>query len=230
MKKIKIITPENIEIEYTLADLGSRMAAAVIDTLIKDLIILVIIIGLLISLYYAPDFWEENYGWIIGISLIVFALISYGYFLVAELKMNGRTPGKRILKLRTIRNNGEPITFKHSALRNLFKVFIDSYGIGVALIYLHKDHKRIGDFVASTMVIAEEEKTAPITLESIQKANEQLSYYITPEENRLIRDYFERKNTMDDYYKTQQSLKEYFAKKFESLGILEEGQDFINRI
>lgn len=230
MKKIKIITPENIEIEYTLADLGSRMAAAVIDTLIKDLIIMVMVIGLLISLYYAPDFWRENYGWIIGISLIVFVLISYGYFLVAELKMNGRTPGKKILKLRTIRNNGEPITFKHSALRNLFKVFIDSYGIGVALIYLNKDHKRIGDFVASTMVIAEEEKVAPITLESIQKTNDRFEYYITPEENRLLRDYFERKNIMDDYYKTQQSLKEYFTKKFESLGILEEWQDFIHKI
>lgn len=230
MKKIKIITPENIEIEYTLADAGSRMAAAVIDTLIKDLIILVLVIGLLISLYYAPEFWEEHYGWIIGISLVAFALISYGYFLIAELKMNGRTPGKKILKLRTIRNNGEPITFKHSALRNLFKVFIDSYGIGVALIYLNKDHKRIGDFVASTMVIAEEEKTAPITLESLQQSNDKLFYYITPEENRLLRDYFERKSTMDDYSKLQQSLKEYFAKKFEKLGMLEEGQDFINKI
>ena len=35
MKKIKITTPENIEVEYNLADIGSRTAAMVIDYLIQ---------------------------------------------------------------------------------------------------------------------------------------------------------------------------------------------------
>ncbi|WP_040214424.1 RDD family protein [Clostridium polynesiense] len=230
MKKIRIITPENIEIEYTLADLGSRVAAAAIDMIIKDLIVMVMVIGLLLSLYYNPSLWEEHYGWILGIAFIVYAIISYGYFMYAELKMNGRTPGKKFLKLRTIRNSGEPITFKHSALRNLFKITIDSYGIGIAFIFFNKEHKRIGDLVASTMVIMEDEKDMPITLESLQNSKEHYSYYITEEEDRLLREYFERKSTLEDYTKVREEMKSYFTEKFQNLGILEEWQEFINRI
>lgn len=230
MNKIKITTPENIEVEYTLADIGSRTAAAIIDSLIQGLFLLVLLIVMVAMNYFSPIFWERYYGWIEGISLLIYGLITYGYFIVMELSGNGQTIGKKVLKLRAIRNNGQPLTLKHSAIRNLFRVFIDILGIGTIMIFFTKDHKRLGDFAASTIVISEASEKAPVTLEELQNANENYSYYISTEEQELLRDYFKRKHEMDKYEELREELRLHFIRKFEAEGNLEEWKDFIYKI
>jgi len=230
MKKIKITTPENIEVEYVLADIGSRGAAAIIDMLIQGLLILPLLIGILLMSYFAQDFMRNYYGWVIGISLLILILISYGYFIVMELSMNGQTIGKKALKLRTIRKNGQSLTLKHSAIRNLFRIFVDTYGVGVVLIFFSKERNRVGDYLASTIVVAEENKTRPITLESLQKVNQNFNYYMSKEEYELLRDYYERKNNMENPSELTQELKLHFTRKFEKLGILQEWQNFIDEL
>ena len=230
MKKIKITTPENIEVEYLLADVASRGAAAVIDMLIQGILILPLIIGILLIAFFASDFWASYYGWIIGISLLILIIIVYGYFIIMELSSNGQTIGKKVLKLRTIRKNGQSITLKHSAIRNLFRIFVDMYGIGVVLIFSSKEHNRVGDYLASTIVIAEENKTRPVTLESLEKVDTNFGYYMSKEESELLREYYERKNSMENYQELQQELKLHFTNKFQKLEILSEWQNFINEI
>ncbi|MBZ9687231.1 RDD family protein [Clostridium estertheticum] len=215
MEIIKITTPENIEVEYTLAGLGSRTGAALIDMVVQGLMLLILGIALLLIGYFSPNFWEEYYGWIIGGTLLVFALISYGYFIAMELSMNGMTLGKKVFKIRTIRNNGQPITLKHSALRNLFRVFLDIFGVGVVLIFFTKQHKRLGDFVASTIVVSEENKARPITLEGLRGINENYRYLMSAEEYEILRDYAARKSSMEDCDYLKEQLKTYFRKKFE---------------
>lgn len=230
MKKIRITTPENIEVEYTLADLGSRTAAALIDMAIQGITIMLIAIAAFLILNFSETFLDEYYGWIIGISIIIYGLVSYGYFIVMELTMNGRTIGKKIMKLRTIRSNGQPITLKHSAIRNLFRVFIDIFGIGAVLIFFTKDKKRLGDMAASTIVVIEENKATPITLESLQNINESFSYYISDEEYELLRDYLGRRDTMEDCTELREELKLHFKEKFQELGILNEWENFIDKL
>ena len=230
MKKIKITTPENIEVEYLLADVASRGAAAVIDMLIQGILILPLIIGILLIAFFASDFWASYYGWIIGISLLILIIIVYGYFIIMELSSNGQTIGKKVLKLRTIRKNGQSITLKHSAIRNLFRIFVDMYGIGVVLIFSSKEHNRVGDYLASTIVIAEENKTRPVTLESLEKVDTNFGYYMSKEESELLREYYERKNSMENYLELQQELKLHFTNKFQKLEILSEWQNFIKEI
>lgn len=230
MKKIKITTPENIEVEYTLADIGSRTAAAVIDMLIQGIFMLILFIILLVISFLAPEFWAVYHGWILGITLIIFSLINFGYFIVSELNMNGMTYGKKKLNIRAIRNNGQPITLSHSALRNFFRVFLDGFGIGIALIFFSKERKRLGDIVASTIVIAEENKTRPITLESLENTKDHLSYYLTEEEYELVREYFERRSTLEDNSMLREELRLYFIRKFHALGTLSEWQNFIDSL
>ncbi|MFL0248448.1 RDD family protein [Candidatus Clostridium stratigraminis] len=230
MKKIKITTPENIEVEYTLADVGSRTAAAVIDFLIQGMFILLILIAMFIIYYFSPDFWEKYYGWIAGISLLLYGLITYGYFIVMELSGNGQTIGKKALKLRTIRNNGQSITLKHSAIRNLFKVFIDILGIGLIVIFFTREHKRLGDYAASTLVISEGSEKAPVSLDELQNANKNFSYYLSAEEQELLRDYFKRKNEMDNNEGIREKLRLYFNEKFEAQGEFNEWKEFIDKI
>ncbi|MBU3191977.1 RDD family protein [Clostridium bowmanii] len=226
MQKIKITTPENIEVEYTLAGLGSRTGAVLIDMIIQGVMFLILGIALLLMGYFSPDFWKENYGWIIGGTLLLYALISYGYFIAMELSMNGMTIGKKFFRIRTIRNNGQPITLKHSALRNLFRVFIDVFGIGVVLIFLTKEHKRVGDFVASTIVVTEKNIARPITLEGLQRLNEHYRYLMSEEEYEVLREYAQRKHSMGDYSCLKEQLNKYFSKKFEAQVNSSEWDDF----
>ena len=230
MRKIKITTPENIEVEYTLAGLGSRTGAALIDMIIQGVVFLILGIALLLIGYFSPGFWEEYYGWIIGGTLLVYTLISYGYFIAMELSMNGMTPGKKVFRIRAIRNNGQPITLKHSALRNLFRVFLDVFGVGVVLIFFTKQHRRIGDFVASTIVVAEENKAQPITLESLQNINEHYRYLMSEEEYEILRDYVQRKNNMEDSDYLKEEIKLHFGKKFENQVNSSEWDAFIENL
>jgi uncharacterized RDD family membrane protein YckC len=230
MKKIKITTPENIDIEYTLADLGSRSGASLIDMVFQGILMIILIVSLLLIIYFAPYFWEKYYGWLVGTAILIFGLISYGYYIVMELSMNGQTPGKKILKIRTIRINGEPVTIQHSALRNLFKVFIDVFGIGVVMIFFTKEHRRLGDYAASTIVIIEGNKERPVTLESLQKVKVAVNYYITREEEEVLKSYMERKGRMKDCTKLQKEIKAYFTDKFEAAGVLSDFEEFIRQI
>ena len=230
MEKIKITTPENIEVEYTLAGLGSRTGAGLIDMLIQSVIFLILGIALLLIGYFSPGLFEEYYGWIIGGTLFISALISYGYFIAMELNMNGMTPGKKFFRIRTIRNNGQPITIKHSAIRNLFRVFLDVFGVGIVLIFLTKEHKRVGDFVASTIVVTEEKRVTPITLDSLQKISDHYRYLISEEEYEILREYVQRKNDMKDCSYLKEEIRMHFGKRFDNQTNSSEWNTFIDEL
>jgi len=102
--------------------------------------------------------------------------IYWGYFVVFETFWNGQTPGKRIMKLRVVREDGRPVRFFEAFIRNLLRLVIDvmppfSYAIGVVSIIFSPRSKRIGDFVAGTVVVKERATEAP-SLAEILKISE----------------------------------------------------------
>lgn len=213
MKTIKITTPENIEVEYTLAALGSRTAAAGVDILLQlALIGAIILIVALIGLTPA-ELYDKYKSWAVAISLILGFVINFGYFIIFEMTINGKTPGKKIFGLRTIRNNGQPITFKHSFIRNLLRI-IDDYGVGVILIFFTKLNKRLGDYLASTIVVIEEKREE---IYNIRLENERTNYKysLTQEETQLLREYFTRKDSLGEKAnEIEKELGEYFIEKY----------------
>lgn len=229
VKKIKIMTPENIEIEYTLANLGSRTAAAVIDMLIIFAIVLVILVIPLVIIMSTSKWAEQYYGWAAGISIITSMAVYYSYFIISEMAMNGRTIGKRVLNIRTIRNNGQPITLKHSAIRNLFKLLIDMEGVGAVLIYINKEHKRIGDMLASTIVVADNEVCLPEAFR-LESQSDDGYYFLTREEKEIISDYFRRRNSISNEIDLQSDILNYFAARKVPIEAQEEYQKFYNEL
>src|SRR5262249_3511526 len=98
------------------------------------------------------------------------------YFVLFETAWSGQTPGKRIMKLRVIREDGRPVRFFEVFVRNLLRLLVDfmpppSYAIGVISIVFSPQSKRIGDFVAGTVVIKERSSEAQ-SLEEITRALE----------------------------------------------------------
>jgi uncharacterized RDD family membrane protein YckC len=155
MKTIIVITPANIEVEYRLAGVGSRLAAFVIDFFVQMLAIA--LVGGIILLGF--DRWlldnQIPTGTALGATLIAYFIIHFGYFILCELVMNGQTLGKKIFGLRAIRENGQPMQLSHIVVRGLFRSSVDILYIGLFAIMFSKQHKRIGDMAAGTVVISE---------------------------------------------------------------------------
>ena len=229
MKSIFVTTPDNIKVEYRLAGAGSRVGAAVIDTTIQVVAFTVII---LIAIWTFFDFIDgslmdtfERGANIMAVLLALYFVIFFGYFLVFEIVMKGQTPGKKIFGLRTVRANGQPITFIQSIVRNVVRVTIDNTGLGVIMMLFTKNHTRLGDNLAGTIVISEnarKHRTESLTWSPFNtNENEELrpvvdeKYQISYEEYEIIKDYFARKDGfMDDGYYAQVRVSEYFAQKF----------------
>ena len=152
MKTITIITPANIEIEYRLAGAGSRLSAFIIDFMLQLLMIFVVF---LVMWGMGVQFFDGLGGTGIGIFMVISFIIHFGYFIICELTMNGQTPGKRALGLRTIRENGQPIEFSQSLTRGLIRSSADMMYVGMIFIFFHPKHKRLGDMAAGTIVVSE---------------------------------------------------------------------------
>lgn len=230
MRTFYVRTPENIELEYKLADLGSRSAAMIIDFFIQLLATLILFILLLILVKIAPTFWVNHYGDLLGGMLILLFLIYIGYFIICEVLLNGMTYGKKVMKIRVIRMNGQPLTLKHSMIRNLFKVFIDQLGIGVIMIFFSKHCRRLGDLAASTIVITEAPTTPPYALTLIQSNFGEVDQHLTDEEREILRNWFRRKEQLMDDSTLRDQLKNHFQQRFDALGMTATFENFIDQL
>lgn len=171
-----IETPERVPLAFALASIGNRFLAVSIDHFIQYLaIFLVAWFFLAISDTSIPDsgtsadqWFREMPKWTVAVMiLILFALFS-GYFILFEWLWDGQTPGKRLMKLRVIRDDGRPLTLWESVARNLLRVFdaapgffLPIYSVGLIVIFLSGRDQRVGDLFAGTVVIRERTDEAP---------------------------------------------------------------------
>ena len=95
------------------------------------------------------------------IVLIYFALF-WGYFMLFETLWSGQTPGKRAGRLRVIRRDGQPVGAGEVLIRNLVRIvdFLPGfYGIGLVVMFIDKEARRLGDMAAGTIVVREGDTT-----------------------------------------------------------------------
>src|SRR5439155_7449084 len=171
-----IETPERVPLEFALASIGNRFLAVALDHFIQYFSIF-LIAWFFYSLSSAGGeglgetsdrLLEEMPKWTIAILIIILFLIFAGYFIVFEWLWNGQTPGKRLLKLRVIRDDGRPITLWEAIARNLLRIvdaapgfLLPVYSIGLVVIFLSNRDQRLGDVFAGAVVVRERQDEAP---------------------------------------------------------------------
>ncbi len=206
--KLTIDTPEQTALEYPIAGLGSRFLALLADTAIQIVLaFFVLIVGSLIGVGLAT---VGGLGpqWVVAIVVILLFLLNSGYFALFEIFWNGQTPGKRYAQVRVIKDDGRPIGAYEAIVRNALRL-IDMlpamYGIGLISIFMSRKSKRLGDFVAGTVVVHEK------TLEGIRpyvetKTDETLppidTAKVTLEEVRLIETFLNRRDNLEPAVRT----------------------------
>ncbi len=142
---IRLATPEGVELEMSLAGVGSRMIAGGVDLLIK----LVLIVALIAVLAAAGS---------AGVALLTIGsfVVLFGYDVLFEVLGHGQTPGKRLAGLRVVRSDGSPVDLPSSAVRNIARL-IDgpplAYVPAVVGILVTRNNQRPGDLAGDTVVI-----------------------------------------------------------------------------
>jgi len=204
-------TPESVELEFTLAGIGNRAYALLIDYIIFGLILIVFLVGVLIFNSLLLETIAKLLGstnrlelWLIAVQALIGFLIYVGYFVFFETLWSGQTPGKRYVKIRVIRDDGRPVRLQQSTLRALLRPFDDLFFIGVFLIVFNQREKRLGDLVGGTVVIQEEQ---PVTSAALKVSTSARSLAkkllieadisrLLPEDFAVVREYLQRREVM----------------------------------
>lgn len=154
--RISIATPEGVELDVTLAGLGSRFVAGLVDQAIQWAVLLaLLLLGAVVVDVDSGDSGLLLFG---AAMALAFLIVQFGYPVLFETRANGRTPGKRWTGLRVVRVGGGPVTFTASAIRNLLRL-VDmlpgAYAVGMVAILASSRNQRLGDMAAGTLVIRE---------------------------------------------------------------------------
>jgi uncharacterized RDD family membrane protein YckC len=169
--QLSIDTPEQVELRFPISGVGSRFLAVLVDTLIQVFTyLLVILILVLIASSFPSSTTTSATSKTPSVSdnviytfLFLFHFCLYaGYFTLFEAFWNGQTPGKRIFKIRVIKDSGRQLTFFEALARNMLRL-IDSfpiiYLVGVIAMSCNRQQKRLGDLAAGTMVVHEQSES-----------------------------------------------------------------------
>lgn len=164
-------TPENIELSYSVAGLGTRFMAWFVDNVLMViamfLLLIVLAIGGIVTdglftsiedgLADAED-GPQATVYLMGLFVMVWGLGSFFYFGIFELCMRGQTPGKRMSNIRVVKSDGFSLDAVSIFVRNIFRV-LDHLPVLWIVPLASASGFRFGDMVAGTIVIQDEEAT-----------------------------------------------------------------------
>ncbi|WP_296256671.1 MULTISPECIES: RDD family protein [unclassified Pseudomonas] len=184
--RIRMETPEGIDLVLRPAGLLSRSLAFTIDLLIRG--------AMLIALFFLLKALGE-FG--TGLFVLALFLVNWWYMVLFEVLHQGRTPGKQILGLRVVHDDGTPVGWSASLLRNLLR-FVDmlpfGYTVGAFACLQHPLFKRLGDLAAGTLVIYRDTPMPRPVLPQVPGVVAPL--VLTIEEQRAVLSFAERQEAL----------------------------------
>lgn len=184
---LRLETPEGTEVELHPAGITVRALAFLIDELIRWTIIIVVfmVAGL-----------TGMFG--MGLALLVLFVVYWLYGVVFEVLNNGQTPGKKLYALQVVHDDGTPIRFPASVLRNLL-LAVDLlpflYVFGFISMAVSDRFRRIGDLVGGTMVVFRRSLHRPAQDEDNQ-GSRPAPLPLTVEEQSMLLAYLDRKRRL----------------------------------
>lgn len=183
MDTVRLVeTPEGVQLELRIAGPVARGLALSIDLMIRGILLVLLVI----PLSYLGESGQ-------GVVMICAFALEWFYPVFFEMYFEGATPGKKVMGLRVVRDDGTPVDWTASVLRNLLR-FADAmpfgYQVGLASIMISKDFKRLGDMAAGTVVVYSDRILPPARLPQVKPR--QITLGLNPREQRAILDFAER--------------------------------------
>lgn len=138
-------TPEGVDLSLPVAGPVARGLAWMVDTSLTSV--------LLMALFYVVSTLAQ-FG--TGVGLIGLFLVFWFYPVVFEVYAAGQTPGKKLMGLRVVHEDGTPVGWNASVLRNLLRTvdFLPMlYVLGLLSMLIDSSFRRLGDLAAGTVVV-----------------------------------------------------------------------------
>ena len=154
-----VVTGEAVALDLRIAQLPSRLTAAVLDVLVMVAAYLTVG-GVMLS----AGLSDADTALLAGVGVSLLVLVFLGYPVAMESVTRGRTLGKMALGLRVVRDDGGPIAFRQAFVRGLFGLVLERPGLlvgvlgpalGIFVAMFSARGKRIGDMAAGTVVLQE---------------------------------------------------------------------------
>ncbi|WAE74531.1 RDD family protein [Streptomonospora nanhaiensis] len=147
-----LVTGDAVVLDLRPAGFATRAAALAIDVIVQ--IIALIALGILTS-------WIStgiDAAATAAVSLAGLVLVLVGYPTVFETVSRGRSLGKMALGLRVVGTDGSPERFRQALARGLasfVEIWMTTGTVALITSMVNRDGRRVGDFVAGTMVVEE---------------------------------------------------------------------------
>ena len=160
-RHLRVETPEHVALDYEIAGVGSRAAAAFVDQFLVT-----VLAGGMMLLFAVTGIAASLLGpYLFAAAVLMTFGVWYGYFIFFEAFRNGQTPGKRLLGIRVVGETGHALTRSGAVIRNLLRIadFLPPpYLGGAVLVVLHPRGRRLGDLVAGTVVVRDRPAERPV--------------------------------------------------------------------
>lgn len=170
---IDIVTPENISFRYRVAGPFRRLPAFLIDLALRVAVwaALAFVLGLL------GVFSAGTGALSMAFLLIILFVMEWLYGGLLETFWNGQTVGKRVMGIRVLSVDGQPINGLQAMMRNILRAadmwpmipigvlsedpqmaaaVVPTFAVGLVVPLLNDRFQRLGDLVCGTIVVVEE--------------------------------------------------------------------------
>lgn len=198
--RYQVETPEGIDLILRPAGLVARALAFAIDLLIR---------GALLAVLFTVLALLGQFG--MGLGTILLFLLTWWYMVLFEVLNQGRSPGKQLMGLRVIHDDGTPVGWAASLTRNLLR-FVDmlpfAYTLGILSCLNHPAFKRLGDIAAGTLVVYRDAPASAPKLPAVEALHAPFSMDLS--EQRALLGFAERAEALSS------------ARRLELAGILAE--------
>jgi len=206
---VDVETPELVVLSYTVAGVGSRATAACIDYAICIATFAAVILALLqLQVKFGVAASRDASGaWVMALLGAMQFAILWLYYVLFEALGDGQTPGKRLMKLRVVKDGGLSVTFEASAIRNIVRAIdlqpIFLYAVGLVTIMANARGKRLGDMAAGTIVVKEDLVSQPVAPRKTSAPQSvPLSASLTDAEFQLLARFVDRRMEFDPERRT----------------------------
>ena len=152
MQTIEIQTTQNVNIEYPVASIGDRVVAALVDQLIMIgyfIAIIFLYIWILDSTDGSAFYYPVAY-------FVVLFLPLFFYHLLCETFLNGQSFGKKIMKMRVVKLDGNQAGIGNYFLRWIIApvdIYFTYGSVGLITMLINGKGQRLGDLAANTTVV-----------------------------------------------------------------------------
>jgi uncharacterized RDD family membrane protein YckC len=218
-RTIDVATGESVAFSYEQAGLGSRFFAVFIDLAIQ---IGVLIVAFLLLAWIGsavptppkigPTGFDKSIqkfatALVEGTGVFALFMLFFGYFILFEWRWGGRTPGKRLLGIRVVRDGGFPVDFTSSVVRNVVRILeagLGFYAVSAIVTLLSPLNQRLGDMAGGTLVVRDERYERPAAiLARAAAADDPVVRDLAETERDLIRRYAARRTALSPQARTK---------------------------